>query len=614
MRSSIRSWGVRAAFGALTISAVGMLATPCLAEGPPPLEQRVKALKIITGADGYAWADARELGAADGGWNPRDPKHPFVAANLERATLNDRVVDALAAFPEIERLMLSKSAITDEQLARLPLPNLKYLDLSGSKVTDQGIENLWPLKKLEELDLSRTALTDRGLKTLATLTNLRSVNLEETAVSNAGIANLGKLPKLRALYLNKTAIGDASLEHLRNSSFLKNLALHGTRVTDAGMVSLEGLDLTGLYLSATQVSDAGIEAIDRMPDIQELSLDGTRITDASAARIARWKNLTFLGLSGTLISDIGVERLRGLKKLVWLNLEVAQITDGALASLGGMQELESLNVADTPITDVGLAHLKKLVSLRQLNLSGTQISDPRLQAIKDLPHLTSLDVSRTQITALDVFRAMPRNRPSVQRIFAALDEKTEFDFVQQPFSDVIDYLRQRHDIEIQTDHRSLVDAGIDVFDTSITLSVKGITLRQALEKLLDPLKLCFDVRHEVLFIAAKPPGKIEYDFPVAPTGRRLSPKLAEAFMQPTEIDFAEMPLAEAVRHLAGKHHVPIELDPTSLTAAGIGSDVPITRTLRGITLKSALELMCADLELICVAEGEKVVIRTKPQQ
>lgn len=612
MRSIARSRSLPASNGALML-AVAVLAVRCPAEEPPTLEQRAKALKTITGAGGNVSPDFNKLLAAGEEHDLFNPKHSFVSATLERrAALNDQVIGALAAFPEIERLMLAKSAVTDEQLAKLPLHHLKYLDLSDTKITDQGIAHLWPLKKLEELDLSRTAVTNSGLKTLATLTNLRSIGLDETAIDDAGVAHLAQLPKLGALGLSKTEIGDAALKHLQDSTGIVMLGLHGTHVTDAGMLFLQGMSkLASLRLGETSVGDAGIEAVERLPGITELQLGGTRITDESASRIARWKKLVLLDLGGTLISDMGVERLRGLEKLIWLRLEVTQITDAALQHLANMQALESLNLADTPVTDAGLVYLKNLASLGRLNLSGTQISDPRLEAIQALP-LTRLDVSRTAVTSLDAFRAMPRTQPGVQRIFAALDEETELEFVEQPLNGVFDYLRQRHDIQIELDHRSLFDAGVDVFKTPITLTVKQSTLRQALKGLLDPLKLAFDVRHEVLFVAAKPLGKIEYDFPVVPAGQRLSPKLAEAFMQKIELDVAETPLADMVRFFAGKLQFPLELDQASLAKAGIGSDVPISRELKNITLKSALELILADLELICVAEGEKLVIRTKP--
>ncbi|MGH7138510.1 MAG: hypothetical protein ACREHD_22395, partial [Pirellulales bacterium] len=180
----------------------------------PPLEQRERALKIITGAGGRAWPDVEKLMARGETRDLFSPKHAFVTANLERATLTDRVVGALEAFPELDRLELGTSAITDDQLAKLPLRNLKYLDLHGTAVTDQGIEHLWPLKKLRYLDLSRTRVTSKGLATLATLRDLQAVGLDETRVDDTGVAFLAKLPKLDALSLNKTTVGDAALEHL----------------------------------------------------------------------------------------------------------------------------------------------------------------------------------------------------------------------------------------------------------------------------------------------------------------------------------------------------------------------------------------------------------------
>lgn len=82
-------------------------------------------------------------------------------------------------------------------------------------------------------------------------------------------------------------------------------------------------------------------------------------------------------------------------------------------------------------------------------------------------------------------------------------------------------------------------------------------------------------------------------------------------MRPVSIDFAEKPLADVVRSLGEMYRIPFELDAPSLAAAGIGFDAPITRSLGGVTLKSALELILADLDLICVVEGDKVIVRAK---
>ena len=95
-----------------------------------------------------------------------------------------------------------------------------------------------------------------------------------------------------------------------------------------------------------------------------------------------------------------------------------------------------------------------------------------------------------------------RQGPNEAKILAALDEKTELDFTEQTLNDVIDYLQQRHDIEIQIDSKALADAGLGS-DTPVTRNLKGITLRSALKLLLGEMDLTYVIRNEVLMITTK---------------------------------------------------------------------------------------------------------------
>lgn len=99
----------------------------------------------------------------------------------------------------------------------------------------------------------------------------------------------------------------------------------------------------------------------------------------------------------------------------------------------------------------------------------------------------------------DHYLAALRPDPMETRIWAALDEKTELDFSDQPLSDVIDYLKQRHEIEIQLDNKALTDAGV-AYNTPITRAVKGITLRSGLNLLLSDLDLTYVVDNGILSI------------------------------------------------------------------------------------------------------------------
>jgi hypothetical protein len=93
-------------------------------------------------------------------------------------------------------------------------------------------------------------------------------------------------------------------------------------------------------------------------------------------------------------------------------------------------------------------------------------------------------------------------KPSEAKILSALDEPTDIDFSEQPLSDVIDYLKQRHGIEIQLDKKALTDAGVGS-EVPITRTVTGITLRSALKLLLGEFDLTYVLRNEVLLITSK---------------------------------------------------------------------------------------------------------------
>ena len=102
-------------------------------------------------------------------------------------------------------------------------------------------------------------------------------------------------------------------------------------------------------------------------------------------------------------------------------------------------------------------------------------------------------------TRSERFLAERRPDPMESRIWAVLDEQTELDFADQPLSDVIEYLRQRHEIHIQLDNKALSDAGVES-DTPITHAIKGITLRSALRMFLGDVGLTYAVRNGVLTI------------------------------------------------------------------------------------------------------------------
>jgi tetratricopeptide (TPR) repeat protein len=87
-------------------------------------------------------------------------------------------------------------------------------------------------------------------------------------------------------------------------------------------------------------------------------------------------------------------------------------------------------------------------------------------------------------------------------------------------------------------------------------------------------------------------------------------KILHELDQPTEMDFVETPLKDVVEALKIRHNIEIQLDAKALTDAGVNADTPITRTLKGISLKSALRLMLQEHELNFIIDHEVLLITT----
>ena len=100
----------------------------------------------------------------------------------------------------------------DAELARMApvAANLRWLDLSGTKISDAALCEVAAMSNLERLYLQKTAITDLGLKSIQTLANLRYLNLYGTAVSDEGLNTLRALPNLKQVYLWQTKVSPES--------------------------------------------------------------------------------------------------------------------------------------------------------------------------------------------------------------------------------------------------------------------------------------------------------------------------------------------------------------------------------------------------------------------
>ncbi len=87
-------------------------------------------------------------------------------------------------------------------------------------------------------------------------------------------------------------------------------------------------------------------------------------------------------------------------------------------------------------------------------------------------------------------------------------------------------------------------------------------------------------------------------------------KIIKALDEPTEMDFVDTPLKDVIDSLKTRHGIEIQLDTKALTDAGVTGDTPITKSIKGISLRSALRLLLAEKDLAYIIDHEVLLITT----
>jgi hypothetical protein len=139
------------------------------------------------------------------------------------------------------------------------LPNVEFLDLDDTQITDTGLRQLAGLTQLRVLSLRHTKTTDEGLTGIVRLPRLERLVLDDTGITDAGVKQLSRVPQLQGLSLDNTLVTDAGMAPLAGMTHLEGLWLDKTQITDAGLVHLKGLSrLLTMYLVETRVTKEGV--------------------------------------------------------------------------------------------------------------------------------------------------------------------------------------------------------------------------------------------------------------------------------------------------------------------------------------------------------------------
>jgi uncharacterized membrane protein/YHS domain-containing protein/mono/diheme cytochrome c family protein len=181
----------------------------------------------------------------------------------------DKKVGELKAPARVSQILASKfgAPVPTQTVKKIaPRPLNEILATSADLGSQLGVA-LTPLSPLDpwlqcNASIAGTNFSDAELAKLAKLgPNLRWLDLGGTAVTDAGLAQLEAMPNLTRLHLERTRLTDTGLEHLKNLSELEYLNLYGTGITDEGLDQLQTMPkLKQIYVWQTKVSPDAAKA------------------------------------------------------------------------------------------------------------------------------------------------------------------------------------------------------------------------------------------------------------------------------------------------------------------------------------------------------------------
>jgi Leucine-rich repeat (LRR) protein len=271
-----------------------------------------------------------------GGKVARDARGAVIGVNLRGTWVNDVELIDIARLPNLQRLDLAHTRITDEGMLNLKsATGIRDLNLYYSEqITDQGMNAIKNWKQLKRLNLRGTRIANGTLEIVSHLPQLEALDIANTQVTDNGMDLLITLTNLKELALGRSRAGEAELSFLRMLPSLTSLDLSGARPvppdmgaagrrprpptpplpqkTIAALAELK--NLRTLKLGFSGISAADLKALSVLSNVEKIGLEEcSLVNDAAAAELTNWKGLKYVDLQATKVTAQGIDALRQSK-------------------------------------------------------------------------------------------------------------------------------------------------------------------------------------------------------------------------------------------------------------------------------------------------------------
>jgi Leucine-rich repeat (LRR) protein len=204
----------------LAVPPLAALILVTAAAAQPPTAGEQAALKAAMGLKGQPGLDPTLA--------------PAARVSVKFAAAGDATLLAMAKHKDVGEIqILDATACTARGFAALKaLPNLRRLKLNRSGVTDKELAEIVTLKELRVLVIPEAQITDKGAAELEKLTRLETLDLSDNPrLTDKAMSHVKTLLRLENLYLNKIGLTDKGLMELKPLEALRDMTVAGSKVT-----------------------------------------------------------------------------------------------------------------------------------------------------------------------------------------------------------------------------------------------------------------------------------------------------------------------------------------------------------------------------------------------
>jgi hypothetical protein len=226
----------------------------------------------------------------------------LVELYVDQSKFSTAGIAEIAKMTQLEKLSVGQiSQFTDEHLEMLaPLVNLKYLDLTGSYVSDNGLKYLVPFTELEDLRMAK-------------MQAVRGPGLSDLVQKRHGLRKLKHLTMYDNPYLGIDAY--VGISNIKTLEGLDVGAANCTNAAFEAMPHLRNLQYLSVHQNDALSDDAMINYFPKLRRLKSVYFENNRfISDASLPAFARVKTLEAITLINTLVTPTGAQRLKSKLK------------------------------------------------------------------------------------------------------------------------------------------------------------------------------------------------------------------------------------------------------------------------------------------------------------